>query len=132
MKPASIIGFQFGTNLHNPANKAIRATICQYNVQIFFDQAQTFVDGQVEDTYIYAIRMLREWRKIPQPIGVLAHPAHLHRCVAVLRQMGFRVIPLRHKIPWAKDDPQWWVRNPWLWWLREIPVMIYYWYKGWI
>lgn len=65
---------------------------------------------------------------------VVAHPAHFWRCQKVLEKLGIGVFE-RSRIHWIHYNPksaQLWTRNKFFWWLREIPTIGFYWYKGWI
>ena len=65
---------------------------------------------------------------------VVAHPAHFWRCQKVLEKLGIGVFE-RSRIQWIHYNPksaQRWTRNPFFWWLREIPTLSFYWFKGWI
>jgi len=65
---------------------------------------------------------------------VVAHPAHFWRCKKCLRKLGVEVVrPIGlNSIPYNPNSAQLWTRNKFFWWLREIPTIAYYWYKGWI
>ena len=64
---------------------------------------------------------------------VIAHPLHISRVVKVFEKMGIEtLIPKDVKnIPFDPNSTQWWTRNVFLWWLREIPSRIIYKMRGW-
>ncbi len=66
-------------------------------------------------------------------VAVVAAPCHYWRCVRDLQKMGFKVVDVgnlkRRAIPWWNPfDPQVWVHNPFIWWVREIPVRLLPWW----
>jgi len=68
-------------------------------------------------------------------VHLIAHPAHMPRVKMVMHKL--ELIPLEDpkmpKMPFSKNDPQWWVRSPILFWTREIFASYPYFYlKGWI
>jgi hypothetical protein len=59
-------------------------------------------------------------------VGVVAHPAHLARCVATCQRLGLRVVaaPTDHLAAlWDPASSQWWTRRPASWTLRELAVV---------
>jgi len=59
-------------------------------------------------------------------VGVIAHPAHIARCVATCQRLGLRVVaaPTDHLAElWDPRSAQWWTRRPGLWSTRELAVV---------
>ena len=93
------------------------------------------IKGKYLDTY----EVLSQAKEIMEKKGwniaiLVAHPAHLPRCKKVLEKMGVKVIIPEglEKIPFDSFSTQWWTRNKFAWWIREIPTRLLYKIKGWI
>lgn len=61
----------------------------------------------------------------------VAHPAHMERVIALGENMGLHGEPFTMEKPsWSQNDPQLWVRHPFLWIPREILTREYHNLKG--
>jgi hypothetical protein len=63
---------------------------------------------------------LERTRTIGEEIGVIAHPAHLPRCVRALARCGVRADPFVAEIPYDPRSHQVWTRSPILFRLHEL------------
>ncbi|GEM_PF-843946 len=66
---------------------------------------------------------------------IIAHPDHQWRVVRAARKLGFEsIVPslVELDVPYDPESVQWWTRNRFLFWIRETPVIAYYWIRGWI
>lgn len=66
-------------------------------------------------------------------VGVVAHPAHMARCVATCQRLGLRVVaaPTGHLASlWDPKSSQWWTRRPALWTTREVAVIAHHMVTG--
>jgi hypothetical protein len=65
----------------------------------------------------------------------IAHPALMPRVKMVAKKLGFLLLEdySMPPVPFPRDDPQFWVRNPLFFWAREILISYpYFFLKGWI
>lgn len=67
-------------------------------------------------------------------VYLFTHQGLMPRATLVARKLDFILMENNlPKMPWPKNDTQWWVRNPIFFWLREITASYpYFWWKGWI
>lgn len=64
-------------------------------------------------------------------IAVLAHPAHLSRCIRILRKLGIReTVPINADIPYDPESHQIWTRSLLLLHIREILAFPIYLLRG--
>jgi hypothetical protein len=65
---------------------------------------------------------------------IFTHPALIPRAKKVALKLD--MMPMDDlkipKMPWPKNDHQWWVRNPYFFYSREIMAYLHFWSKGWI
>ncbi len=149
-KPDVIVVFAFTkdgkANSHIALTGKNRAT--QYNVPIFTqkDVGRYLHDSKCdvfsvdeEEKYLSTlgiVKALKEsaekhgWKKV----GLVAAPCHEWRCSRDLRKMGFIVYTddylrsaYRSKFWFNPNDPQIWVHNPLIWWMREIVLRLIPW-----
>lgn len=93
------------------------------------------IKGKYLDTLEVAAQMVEEMKKQGwKKIVVVAHPLHVWRCVKILQKLGVEpIIPARLKtIPFDPRSEQWWTRNRILWTIKEIPIRLGSFVKGWI
>lgn len=107
------------------------------NITLNIKEHQT--SGKYLDTYEVARQAAEFMRKQGWiRAWIVAHPAHLWRCKKVLEKMGITVIEppslvgIDTNILFNPHSAQWWTHNPFFWWIREIPTIAFYWFKGWI
>lgn len=91
-------------------------------------------DGSYLDTDEVASQMinfLRASNMRNETIYVVAHPAHMSRCIRILRKLGLTgVIPVHADIPYDPKSHQVWTRSPLLFRIREIIVFPIYLFRG--
>jgi uncharacterized SAM-binding protein YcdF (DUF218 family) len=65
---------------------------------------------------------------------VLAHGHHMPRAVAVCQKLGMSTaaLPGLEHIPFCPGSEQFWTRNCWLWFPREVGAILHYWRLGWL
>jgi hypothetical protein len=103
------------------------------------DNVNVFVADQ-ENEHISTLALVKifereakfyKWKNIL----LVAAPPHIRRCRRDLEKFGFNVLTIENyidleeknqkKIKWYnKTDPQFWARNPIIWWSREIILRI--------
>ena len=64
---------------------------------------------------------------------IVCHKAHSWKCKAVAEKVGFKpLFPSEMTTAYDPESLQYYTRNSFLWWMREIPGRIYYILRGWI
>ncbi|MBI2047692.1 MAG: hypothetical protein HYT27_00990 [Parcubacteria group bacterium] len=110
--------------------KALRDLGVTLDHEVFAHQTQ----GKYLDTEEVARQMITflKTKKLHEKyVSVIAHPAHISRCVRILRKLGLQKITLIHAdIPYDPLSEQIWVRSPLLYRTREILAFPLYLYRG--
>lgn len=96
-----------------------------------------FAIGSKADGYLYSwvvVRLIIEQMKKMgcfKPI-LIGHPAHLWRVKMHFRKQGIEVIIPEglESIPFDWHSSQWWTKDRFRWFIKEIGVRLYCWYKG--
>ena len=93
-----------------------------------FDERTDFIASQKSDhisslaivAQFAAIAARRGWKKV----FVIAARQHYWRCERDLKKVGFKVSGIRGEVGYDKTDSQFWVRNPFVWWVRETMLRL--------
>lgn len=152
-----VLGFSFGHRGQEPgiSNEAIAETIRRLDPDIIAVQweigkalrnlgitprqevTRHRMIGRYLDTEEVANQMLSclNFLHILRPqnaiIYVVAHPAHLSRCIRIIRKLsGAEVIPVHANIPYDPKSHQIWTRSPLLFRIREILAFPIYLFRG--
>lgn len=109
--------------------------------ELYIDSSKPLAyDAEETDGYLSTLGIVRslkrkasdkKWKRVM----VVAAPCHEWRCVRDLRKTGFEILEDEsdykrkyRRFHWFHEkDPQVWVRNPVIWWLREIPLRVLPW-----
>jgi hypothetical protein len=151
-KPDVIVAFGFGkeekTNFH--IGEHARYLALKYGVPLFTQQdvakslkevyPPKVIIAEENGQYLSTLGIVRAVKTMSSIYGwkhvaVVAAPCHERRCIRDLRKMGFSIVRddgyLRNAYGWPfwynKDDPQVWVHNPLIWWIREIVLRMMPW-----
>ncbi len=77
------------------------------------------------------IDFLQKSHLTDKTLYVVAHPAHLPRCVRILRKLGVTTVnPIKADIPYDPASYQIWTRSPLLFHIREILAFPIYLFRG--
>ncbi len=104
----------------------------------FYSKALPVTVADESERYLSTLGIINSLRAIAEKQGwktalVLAAPCHEWRCARDLRKSGFKVSTgdyLRSypKAHWYhREDSQLWVRNPRIWWAREVVLRLLPW-----
>ena len=105
---------------------------------IDLEESAREADGSAADTHVDTARVVDALAALVDragwtSIGVVAHPAHMARCVATCQRLGLRVTaaPTGHLAGlWDPKSSQWWTRRPALWTAREVAVVAHHMVTG--
>lgn len=91
--------------------------------------------GKYLDTLEVAVQMVEKmkrqgWKKVV----TVAHPLHVWRVARILERLEVEPIisPYLWSVPFEPKSEQWWTRNRILWTIKEIPIRLGSFIKGWI
>jgi hypothetical protein len=105
---------------------------------IDLEESAREADGLAADAHIDTARVVDALAALVDragwtSVGVVAHPAHVARCVATCQRLGLRVTaaPTGHLAElWDPKSSQWWTRRPALWTAREVAVVAHHMVTG--
>lgn len=150
-----VLGFSFGHRNPEPgsSNEAMAEVIRQlapdiivvqceigkvlrkFGIMPHYEVSRHHKLGRYLDTEEVACQMLELLRKSNFQnaiISVIAHPAHLPRCIRILRKLGITttLTPVHADIPYDPKSHQIWTRSPFLFRIRETIAFPIYLLRG--
>lgn len=144
-----VVAFAFSKNGLSNLSIAKRATelarsweapiFTQKDVARYIPQKSSLFTASEDNGYLSTFGIVRQLTDLAKKAGwtrviVVAAPSHEGRCIRDIKKMGFGVMHdyvlrlLYPKSHWYhRQDRQFWVRNPLIWWAREIVLRILPW-----